>query len=150
MKLNWRKAIAYEERSVWLQLDWWVCKSLIFLTATSSIMSSQFTKSDLKLSPLLLFEFIFVFPVLLLLACPSCSSYSLVHGAKVPHITRTALFFHWGSCNLHWSFLFLHKEICILAEGFFFFFNTDEERSFSISDACFDICFLTKWSVVQK
>lgn len=122
MKLNWRKAIAYEERSVWLRLDWWALKSLIFLTTTSSIVSSQFTKSDLKLSPLLLIqwllEFIFVFLVVLLLAWQSCSSYSLVHRAKVPNITRTARLFHRGSCNLHWWCLFLHKVICILAGVF--------------------------------
>lgn len=122
MKLNWRKAIAYEERSVWLRLDWWVLKSSIFLTATSSIISSQFTKSDLKLSPLLLIqwllEFIFVFPVVLLLSWQSCSSYSLVHGAKVPNITRPARFFHWGSCNLHWWCLFFAQSNLYSCRGF--------------------------------
>lgn len=122
MKLNWRKAIAYEERSVWLRLDWWVLKSSIFLTATSSIISSQFTKSDLKLSPLLLIqwllEFIFVFPVVLLLSWQSCSSYSLVHGAKVPNITRTARFSIGAAVICTDDAYFLHKVICILAGVF--------------------------------
>lgn len=54
VKLNGIKLIAYEETTVWFRLDWWVFKSLTFLTTTTFIMAFQFTRSDLKLSPLLL------------------------------------------------------------------------------------------------